>query len=120
MDIEIKEFDGQGYSSLISFRGWRVAMVNYFDKLDADKICKRERHLETDEVFVLLQGNATLHIGIEMKKYVMEIGKLYNVKKGQWHCITMEEGAKVVVIESDDTDDTNTERFFWNEDKRNV
>lgn len=112
MEIEIKEFNGEGYEPLISFRGWRVAIVNYCDKLREDKLFKRERHLDTDEVFVLLQGDAALHIGIEMKKYPLEIGKLYNVKKGIWHCITMEEGAKVVVIESDDTDDTNTERVF--------
>ena len=45
MDIEIKEFNGKGYEPLISFRGWRVAIVNYCDKLREDKIFKRERHL---------------------------------------------------------------------------
>lgn len=113
MNIEIKEFGGDGYKSLISFHNWRVAIINYCDRLREDKIFKRERHLETDEVFILLQGNASLHIGIEMEKYPLEIGKLYNVKRGIWHCITLDEGAKVAVVENDDTDDENTERVFF-------
>lgn len=38
-----------------------------------------------------------------MKKQVMEKGKVYNIKCGEWHCISMPENGKVAVIENNGT-----------------
>ena len=113
--MDIIENNTGGYSPLISFNGWRVAVANACERLKEENMCRVERHLNTDEVFILLQGNATLHIGKELKRYPMEMGKFYNVKRGEWHSITMEEGAKVAIIENDDTNDSNSEKYFFKE-----
>lgn len=113
MEIEIKEFDGEGYMPLVSSGGWRVAVANFCDRLLEEKICRMERHTKTDEVFILLCGEAKLHIGEERKTFPLEIGKAYNVKCMAWHCITMTEGTKVAIIENDDTGPENTEFLYF-------
>ena len=113
--MDIKECDVGGYSPLISCNGWRVAVANACERLKEENMCRLERHLETDEVFILLQGEATLHIGKELKAYPMEKGKLYNVQRGEWHCITMKANAKVAIVENDDTGVDNTEMYYFKE-----
>lgn len=118
--MDIQYFSGEGYMPLISFEGWRVAVVNYCDRLSEKNFCKVERHLKTDEVFILLQGEANLFIGMEIERYPMEIGKLYTVKCGEWHGISMNKGASVVIVENDDTGIENSEYFFFRGDDNNV
>ncbi len=113
--MEIKEYNGEDYCPMFSYGGWRVAVANFCERLKEENLCRLERHLNTEEVFVLLQGEATLYIGKIMKAYPMEIGKLYNVHCGEWHCISMKMGARVVIVENDDTNDKNTERFYFRE-----
>ena len=109
MNMDIYEFNGEGYMPLIDYNGWRVAIINFSEKLLQENICKMERHLETDEVFILLNGEANLYVGEEMKKYIMEPGKFYNIKCGEWHCISMKKDSKVAVVENSDTGKKNTE-----------
>ena len=107
--IDILEFDGPGYSTVMKFGAWRVAIINYCEHFDPKTPLKLERHMETDEVFVLLDGNATLIIGEEKKQYVMEKNKVYNVLAGTWHHIHTDEQAKVLIVENEDTGMANTE-----------
>ena len=108
-EIEISEYSGDGYKPLISSDGWRVAIVNACDRFLEENLVRSERHLETDEVFVLIKGEASLFIGADRKRYDMEIGKFYNVKKGAWHCMAMKEKAIVLIVENDNTGPENTE-----------
>ena len=117
MKIETFDFDGEGYMPLVEYSGWRVAIANFCDRLLAENICKMERHLETDEVFILLNGHAVIYVGEEMDGHVMKIGKVYNVKRGEWHCISMEESTKVAIIENSGTGEKNTEYFYFKEAK---
>lgn len=107
MDIEIFEYDGSDYDRTMSFESWRVAFLNYSERFDI--IDKLERHMLTDEVFILLKGCATLLVGENMKEYPMENNKLYNVKKGVWHAIKVSQDAKIVVVENNNTSRDNTE-----------
>ena len=109
MGIEIKEYNGQGYKEQIDFNGWRVAIANYMPKLEESNLEFMERHLLTDEVFILVEGNAGLLIGPERERYVLEKGRLYNVKAGTWHRVFMHENAKVVIVENADTNEGNTD-----------
>ena len=111
--MEIKEFNGEGYQSLISYNGWRVAIVNACERLKEENLCRMERHLKTNEVFILLQGEANLYIGENRRCFPLVAGKIYNVQCGEWHCISMKDNAKVAVIENDDTNDENTERVYF-------
>ena len=109
LEIEIKEYEGAGYQEQIDFNGWRVAIANYMPSLEEENLNFLERHLKTDEVFVLIDGTAGLLVGKDRKRYVMEKGKLYNITCGTWHRVFMTENAKVVIVENTDTGKENTE-----------
>ena len=108
-NIEIKEYNNEGYSKVISFESWRVAILNYAERFDERFIEKLERHMLTDEVFVLLEGGAELIIGEEMTKYKMDKNKLYNVKAGVWHAVNVTKDVKILIIENENTSLSNTE-----------
>ena len=107
MDIEVLEYTGDGYSKVMSYGAWRVATINYAERFDEKNITRLERHILTDEVFVLLEGSATLIS--DSGRYVMEKGKMYNVKAGAWHAISVSRDAKVLIVENEDTCIDNTE-----------
>ena len=112
--LEIKEYRAEGYSPVIDYESWRVAVLNYCDELLPENLCKMQRHDESDEVFVLLNGDFTLFIGegkdrierIYGKK--LEPLKLYNVKHGVWHTHTLGKGASVLIVENRNTDLSNS------------
>lgn len=105
--IEICEYTGEGFSKVICYQSWRVAIINYAERFDRENINRLERHLLTDEVFVLLSGEATL-VG-EQQELAMEPGKLYNVKAGEWHNIYVSRDAKVLIVENVETGPDNSE-----------
>lgn len=113
--LEVREYDGVGYQPLISFGGWRVAMLRYLDSLHPERNTTMERHLETDEVWVLLCGRGVLLLGGSgaavdtVISQDMEVGKVYNVKRHAWHTALLSEDASVLLVENDDTHEQNTE-----------
>lgn len=108
-ELEIVEYDGPGYRPQVDFNGWRVAIANYAPHLELCRLRRLERHMETDEVFVLLEGSVGLLIGEDRKRVDMEKGKVYNVKRAVWHAMYMTEGAKVLIVENTDTGPHNSE-----------
>ncbi len=109
-DIEIYDYIGEGYEATMHFGEWRVALMNYIDELE--KLNKYERHLLTDEVFVLLEGKATLVVGENREPHKMEKFKIYNVKRGVWHGIVYSKDARVLIVENDNTTDENSEKYY--------
>lgn len=107
MDIDIYSPCKEGYEIKHSFDGWMVAYLCYAEKYDT--ITYIERHLETDEIFVLLKGSATLLIGEDLKHTEMEINKIYNVQKGVWHNIKVSRDALVLIVENKNTCVDNSE-----------
>ena len=105
--IEILDYDGEGYSRVMSYGEWRVAIINYSERFEEKNLGLLERHMLTDEVFVLLEGTAIL--ASETKKHNMEKNRIYNVKKGVWHSIAVSEDAKVLIVENADTGKENSE-----------
>lgn len=116
-DIEVFGYEGEGYEPTMNYGSWRVAFANYAERFDKEKFERLERHLLTDEVFVLISGGAELVIGKEMKRIPLENGKIYNVKKGAWHNILIEKDAKVLIVENHNTGLDNTEYYYFNEEK---
>lgn len=45
-NLEILEFNGEGYMPQIEFNSWRVAIVNYCDRIDEKNLCKVENTLK--------------------------------------------------------------------------
>ena len=113
--LEIAEHNGAGYKPLVSYEGWRVAVIKYAERFDEENFSRLERHRLTDEVFILTAGNARLVIGgngdeLTPLQFVdMEKGKLYNVKRNVWHHILVNRSAEVIVVENDNTGRDNTE-----------
>lgn len=105
--LDIIDYTGPGYEPAMVFESWRVAFLNYDERFDCVK--QLERHMVTDEVFMLLEGEATLIIGLEKKLVPMEKHKIYNVKKGVWHNIKVSKDAKVFIVENDNTTYDNSE-----------
>jgi ureidoglycolate hydrolase len=124
--LEIQSYDGIGYQPLIDFNDWRVAILRYLDELQPDRIDSMERHCETDEVFVLLQGRGTLILGGNQTTaegahpQVMESGKLYNVKRNTWHTILLTRDASVLIVENRNTDRHNSEYMPLSAEQRQL
>lgn len=112
-DIEIFEYDGEGYDRTMHYGAWRVALANFGPHFDRDRYDYLERHLLTDEVFVLLAGSASLVTGMEFTETPLAPGKIYNVKKGSWHALLMERDAKILIVENHDTTKENSEYYYF-------
>lgn len=107
----VVDYNGGGYKPAVKFGAWRVAYLKHNEAFD--QIKKLERHMETDEIFMLLEGSATLIIGEEQTKIEMLPHKVYNVRMGTWHNIEVTPDAKVFIVENDDTTVNNTEYVYF-------
>jgi len=122
--LEICSYDGSGYKPLIDYDKWRVAILRYCDELLPERILTMQRHDETDEVFVLLEGRCILFLGegnntIDSITAVdMVPRKLYNVKRGAWHSHTLSNDASVLIVENCDTTVQNSPKKLLNNDQR--
>jgi hypothetical protein len=122
--LEIREFVGVGYSPVIDFGAWRVAILNYIDEIHPTNITFMERHNETDEVFVLSRGQGILFIGEgsgavdAIHPQVLEAGKIYNVKQGVWHTVVLSEDGSVLIVENRDTRRENSSYYDLREAQR--
>ena len=122
--LEIRSYDGTGYRPLIDYDKWRVAILRYNDELLPERIFAMQRHDETDEVFVLLEGRCILFLG-EGKNTINAITaidmvprKLYNVKRGAWHSHTLSRDASVLIVENRDTTVHNSPKMLLNDAQR--
>jgi len=104
--MDIYEHKGEGWQPLFDFEGWRIGMIHYDERFS--KRVEDERHLFTDESFVLLKGNAVIYEEDEV--YTMVPNKVYNVRKGLWHHLVLSEDAEVLVVENSSTARENSER----------
>ncbi len=114
--IQIREYQEEGYRPLIYFAGWRVAVLNYLDEIHPARIADMERHLETDEAFILLRGKCVLILGGNGRQAAglspceMVNEKVYNVRAGVWHTVLLSPDASVLIVENSDTGDGNSEK----------
>ncbi|SHO50806.1 hypothetical protein [Anaerocolumna xylanovorans] len=112
--IDITSYEGEGYKPVIDYMGWRVAILRYCEELEVQNLKTMQKHNESDEVFVLLEGNCILFSGgtgesiHSMDAVAMEPMKLYNVKKGVWHTHTLDKEGTVLIVENRDTSDLNS------------
>lgn len=104
--IQTFEYRGDDFKAIMQFEGWKIGFLRHSERFSAFN--QLERHLETDEAFVLLEGSATLFT--ENEQVEMQPCKLYNIPKGEWHHITVSEDATVMVVENSSTSLNNTER----------
>ncbi|MDP3284124.1 MAG: hypothetical protein Q8M56_06825, partial [Desulfobacterales bacterium] len=107
--LDVRDYIKEGYSPVVDYAAWRVAVLNFGNDLLPGNITAMQRHNETDEVFVLLHGRCILFIGEGDEKVTavhaknMQSLKIYNVKKSVWHTHTLSRDAKVLIVENRDT-----------------
>ena len=97
--LEITGYDGEGYVPLIDYSHWRVAELRYCEELEVDKLKDMQKHDETDEVFVLLEGDFTLFLGGNGE----HIGEIEAIKLEP-----LKLNSTVLIVENVDTTDDNS------------
>mgnify|MGYP001390670602 FL=1 len=123
--LEVSSFNGEGYLPLINFESWRVAELRYIDELEPDRIDNMQKHNETDEIFVVLEGDFTLFFGGngdeigEIEAIKLEPLKLYNVKKGTFHTHTPEKNCTCLIVENKNTTDDNSPKIKITKEQSN-
>jgi ureidoglycolate hydrolase len=113
--LQIKDYDGDGFKPLVTFSNWRVGILRYLEDISPDNNSTMERHTETDEVFVLMQGRGVLIIGgnglqvDRISPQTMEPDKVYNIRRNVWHTILLSRDASILIVENYDTGEQNSE-----------
>lgn len=121
--MEILEYTGIGYQPILAHRDWRIAILNYHPELLPENMTNFQKHMLTDESFVLLKGHCILFLAEDetleqIHPVDMEPGKLYNIKAGTYHTHTLSEDAMVLIVEGDDTCDDNSPQVFLDDAMR--
>lgn len=111
--MEKYTYNGEDFKAIISNDNWKIGLLKYSERFA--KFGVLERHLKTDEAFILLKGEAVLYVRDEqnvINETKMEPEAVYNVLKGEWHHIVVSEDATVLVVENSDTSKENTEKVI--------
>ena len=110
-NLEILEWDGDGFQPLVSHGEWLVAIMNWEQRFDFQFIGEVERHNKTDEVFVLINGSSVLFVVHDnsMEVVDMQPGTIYNVPAGTWHNVIGTRETKWLIVENNNTSYDNTE-----------
>lgn len=121
--MEVLEYTGIGYEPILAHRDWRIAILNYHPELLPENMTNFQKHMLTDESFVLLKGHCILFIAEDenleqIHPVDMEPGKLYNIKAGTYHTHTLTEDAMVLIVEGDDTCDDNSPKVLLDDAMR--
>lgn len=125
--LEITQNTSPGYHPLTQYDKWLVAVLNEGD--DNNAFCKincLEYHAQTDEVFILLKGKATLIVSggrdkpEKIQKVDIEPLKCFNVKKGVWHSIVLQDGGVVAIVENSNTSKDNSEYYYLSDEEKEM
>lgn len=114
--VRIGQYDGDGLQCMVESADWFVGIKNWKPENDVQYIDMLERHLLTDEVFILLTGKCTLLVIDENDtakfhfQYIsMEPHKVYCIPKGAWHNTITWPGVKLALMENRNTSAENSE-----------
>ena len=121
--VEVKEYGGEGIGGLLEAKEYACLFLNFLPRLVPEKVTSMQKHTETDETFVLLNGQAMLFLadGEEKPEHIscvkLEEGKSYTVPLGLWHAPVMSEDAKIFLVENIGTVDANSPRLPLTEEQ---
>jgi mannose-6-phosphate isomerase-like protein (cupin superfamily) len=109
--LEILNYIKEGYKPLVFSADWQVALLNWEPICDLENAGEIERHVHTDEVFVLWKGRGLLFVATPQGLQVedMQPGVIYNVRRGVWHNLLSTRDASWIIVENRDTHLHDTE-----------
>jgi hypothetical protein len=114
--VEIGEYFGDGFQPVMNFSGWRVAMKRFAASTDPANFHAVDRHNETNEVFILTEGNAEMLLMEGDQKpttfhlFPMQLNVAYSVQQSAWHHVFMAEDSHIIVFERSDTSRANSDQ----------
>ena len=126
--LEEINIQGQGFQPLKDYGSWRIAQLSYDPGVNAlESLASLGRHFETDEAFLLLQGEAVMvTAGTQdqprsFKAVKFASGKIYVVQQKQWHVAVLKPGSRLLIVENRDTGAENSENYsLSNEEKLEI
>lgn len=100
-----------GFCPMVESDGWRLAFVTYGPQYGP--LREMKRHMDTDEAFVLIRGNAKLYTidGNEIKVMNMNPENVYMIRKGTWHHLYLSSDAFLIAVENCNVTADSTERM---------
>lgn len=114
--LSITGFDGEGLKRVVESGDWFVGIKNWKPANDAAQFDCMERHMLTDEVFVLLEGGCTLLVDhspgntcSDIRCVPMEKNKVYCIRPSVWHNTITTKDAKLILMENRNTSMDNSE-----------
>ncbi len=123
---ETYDFTGIGYEKLFHHQNWRVAILNYIEELEVEKLIFVEAHTLTDEVFVLLSGTCHMFFAEVENQEVkdiscisLETNKVYKIPMGVYHTHTLSLDAKLLIVEEENTCYENSPRIYLTIEEKN-
>lgn len=115
MEILNYSFNGEGMQRVFENEKWTVGIKNWKPANDITGIDCLERHNQTDELFVLVEGSCTLLYAneaegkLEIKAVKMEKDKVYNIPATLWHNTVTCKDTKMILIEDSNTSMENSD-----------
>ena len=111
--MQVYQSESKGYKMIFSNQRWGVGYKNF----SQDQSLVWQRHLESDEGFILLSGECCLITkdNDQIEISWLEKGKFYLVKQNEWHFNLMLNDAEIFIVENNDVAESNTENKKLNE-----
>ena len=123
MEILKYAFEGEGLTRVFENEKWMVGIKNWKPMNDIANINNLERHNETDELFILLNGQCTLLFanetadGLDIQAVEMEPMKVYNIPRTLWHNTVTRKDTKLALIEDSSTGSANSDNLDLTEEQ---
>jgi ureidoglycolate hydrolase len=117
MEILKYAFEGEGLTRVFENEKWMVGIKNWKPMNDIANINNLERHNQTDELFILLNGQCTLLFanetadGLDIQAVEMEPLKVYNIPRTLWHNTVTQKDTKLALIEDSSTGSANSDNL---------
>ena len=104
-----------GFDLVCKNDSFKCAFITRSAQYAPGQIKTMKRHNTSDEVFVLVRGNALLVTGEPTKEQyhrtVLESGVSYCVEAGTWHYLAVSEDALIFVAENSQVSAVNTDEI---------
>ncbi|MBO5007328.1 MAG: hypothetical protein J6D26_00640 [Clostridia bacterium] len=104
-----------GFNVVFKNESFKCAFITYSEAYSDKTVKEMKRHNTTDEIFILLKGEASIFIyeeGKKAEKIHMKKHKAYNITKNTWHHVTVSHDAELFVIENSNCSSENTEALY--------
>lgn len=124
--IKIDVNNRLGYNRIVEFESWTVANLSSCSDTTINGVTWFQKHNETDEVFILLEGSACLILlegdkfDVNKLQFVhMEKDKAYTIKKNVYHQHVLGENTNLCIVENSNTCDDNSPQINLSQEQIN-